>query len=184
MDIDGRRLGSRYPIEVGLVGDAGETLRALLPLLARRADGPGWRQVEQSQARWHRHRRRSAHALRRRGSIPSGLVRELSDAPARGCAGESGRRLGRLLVRAPPTSAARGAGAPVHRTLASMGSALPYGIAAKLALPASPARRARRRRRDADERTRRADHGRPPVARLGATRASSSACSTTATWPR
>ena len=29
IDIDGRRIGRRYPIEVGLVGDAGETLRAL-----------------------------------------------------------------------------------------------------------------------------------------------------------
>ena len=31
IDIDGRMLGMRYPMEVNLVGDARETLRALLP---------------------------------------------------------------------------------------------------------------------------------------------------------
>src|SRR5689334_4126296 len=33
IDLDGRRVGIRYPTEVDLVGDAGETLRALVPLL-------------------------------------------------------------------------------------------------------------------------------------------------------
>ena len=37
IDIDGRMLGIRYPMEVNLVGDAAETLRALIPLL--RAQG-------------------------------------------------------------------------------------------------------------------------------------------------
>ena len=54
IDIDGRRIGRRYPIEVGLVGDAGETLRALLPLLRRRAERSWLGQVEQSVGRWHR----------------------------------------------------------------------------------------------------------------------------------
>ena len=31
IDIDGRRLGLRYPMEVNLVGDSALTLRALLP---------------------------------------------------------------------------------------------------------------------------------------------------------
>src|SRR3954454_18211341 len=33
VDLDGRRVGMRYPTEVDLVGDSAETLRALLPLL-------------------------------------------------------------------------------------------------------------------------------------------------------
>ncbi len=33
IDIDGRMLGIRYPMEVNLVGDSAETLRALLPRL-------------------------------------------------------------------------------------------------------------------------------------------------------
>ena len=39
IDIDADMLGLRYPMEVNLVGDSAETLRALLPLLAAQ-DGP------------------------------------------------------------------------------------------------------------------------------------------------
>ncbi len=38
VDLDGRMLGIRYPIDVALVGDARETLTALLPLLERKGD--------------------------------------------------------------------------------------------------------------------------------------------------
>ena len=38
IDRDGTKLGLRYPIEVGLTGDARATLQGLLPLLQRRAD--------------------------------------------------------------------------------------------------------------------------------------------------
>ena len=42
IDLDATRLGIRYPMEVNLVGDAGETLRALIPLLERKTDR-SWR---------------------------------------------------------------------------------------------------------------------------------------------
>src|SRR3954470_4637582 len=42
IDIDGKMLGIRYPMEVNLVGDSRETLRALLPLLERKQDR-AWR---------------------------------------------------------------------------------------------------------------------------------------------
>jgi pyruvate dehydrogenase (quinone) len=38
IDIDPSRLGLRYPVEIGLAGDARATLGALLPLIARRPD--------------------------------------------------------------------------------------------------------------------------------------------------
>ena len=38
IDIDGRMIGMRYPMEVNLVGDSAETLRALIPLLQRKED--------------------------------------------------------------------------------------------------------------------------------------------------
>ena len=41
IDIDGRMLGIRYPMEVNLVGDSAETLRALLPRLERKTDRAG-----------------------------------------------------------------------------------------------------------------------------------------------
>ena len=43
IDIDGRLLGLRYPMEVNLVGDSAETLRALVPLLERKTDR-AWRE--------------------------------------------------------------------------------------------------------------------------------------------
>src|SRR3954463_12060597 len=51
IDIDGRRVGIRYPTEVDLVGDAKETLRALLPLLDQKARA--WRdEIEAGVASW------------------------------------------------------------------------------------------------------------------------------------
>src|SRR5437763_11147839 len=44
IDIDGRLLSIRYPLEVNLMGDSGETLRALIPLLKRKQDR-SWRQM-------------------------------------------------------------------------------------------------------------------------------------------
>jgi pyruvate dehydrogenase (quinone)/pyruvate oxidase len=38
IDNNGERIGLRFPVEVGLVGDARETLRELLPLLRRKED--------------------------------------------------------------------------------------------------------------------------------------------------
>src|SRR3954453_8593576 len=50
VDLDGRHLGNRYPVEVGLTGDARETLRALLPLLDARTD-TAWRQDVEAHVR-------------------------------------------------------------------------------------------------------------------------------------
>src|SRR5215213_61429 len=53
IDIDGRHLGNRYPVEVPLTGDAAGTLRALLPLLTARTDR-AWRyEVESTVRSWH-----------------------------------------------------------------------------------------------------------------------------------
>ena len=38
IDIDGKMLGIRYPIEVNLQGDSRETLRKLIPLLNKKTD--------------------------------------------------------------------------------------------------------------------------------------------------
>ena len=38
IDIDPARIGLRFPVDVGLVGDARRSLRALLPLLRRKSD--------------------------------------------------------------------------------------------------------------------------------------------------
>jgi pyruvate dehydrogenase (quinone) len=50
IDLDARMLGARYPLEAGLIGDAKETLRALIPLLERKPDG-AWRDGIESASR-------------------------------------------------------------------------------------------------------------------------------------
>jgi pyruvate dehydrogenase (quinone) len=136
IDIDGRRIGRRYPIEVGLVGDARETLGALLPLLAPRVEREWRREVEQSVARWHRIAEERAGLATTRLN-PERVIRALSDhLPADA---QVSLDVGSVVywyarhLRLP-----RGVPAHLSSTLASMGSALPYGIAAKLAEPGRP----------------------------------------------
>src|SRR5437764_118191 len=52
IDIDPRMIGIRYPMEVNLVGDAKETLAALLPLLERKEDRAWREQIESNMADW------------------------------------------------------------------------------------------------------------------------------------
>src|SRR5690606_32475265 len=53
IDLDGRHLANRYPVEVGLVGDGSETLERLLLWLGDGAQRPWRSQVVAQVARWH-----------------------------------------------------------------------------------------------------------------------------------
>jgi pyruvate dehydrogenase (quinone) len=52
IDIDGRRLGLRYPTEINLVGDSRATLQALLPLLLAKDDRRWREEIESNVAHW------------------------------------------------------------------------------------------------------------------------------------
>ena len=52
IDLDGRMLGIRYPMEVNLVGDSAETLRALIPLLERKTDRSWREQIDGEVGEW------------------------------------------------------------------------------------------------------------------------------------
>ncbi len=52
IDIDAPRIGSRYPVEVGLVGDSIRVLRRLLPLLDRKADRSWLAKAQKGMAEW------------------------------------------------------------------------------------------------------------------------------------
>ena len=122
-----------YPVEVALAGDAAETLRALLPRLVDR-DRSGWRQrVEEDVAAWRciaeRRARRPAEPLN-----PQLLFHDLSprlpdDALLAVDVGSVTYWYARH-IRMRGTMAAH-----LSSTLASMGSAMPYAVAAKLAHP-------------------------------------------------
>jgi pyruvate dehydrogenase (quinone) len=54
IDLDGRMIGMRYPMEVNLVGDAKETLRALIPRLRQKpTDGARRKEIEGGIAKWN-----------------------------------------------------------------------------------------------------------------------------------
>src|SRR6195952_3560216 len=52
IDLQADMLSLRYPMEVNLVGDSAETLRALLPLLERKGDADWRRGIEKNVAAW------------------------------------------------------------------------------------------------------------------------------------
>jgi pyruvate dehydrogenase (quinone) len=133
IDIDGRMLGLRYPMEVNLVGDSKETLRALARLLERKADR-SWRdEVQRGVAEWWEVV--EARALVDADPVnPQRVFAELSPRLPDGCilCADSGSGTNwfarNLKLR-------RGMQASVSGTLASMGCAVPYAIAAKFAYP-------------------------------------------------
>jgi pyruvate dehydrogenase (quinone)/pyruvate oxidase len=52
IDCDGARIGLRYPVECGLVGDAAQTLRALMPLLTGRNEKDFLHAAQKSMKAW------------------------------------------------------------------------------------------------------------------------------------
>lgn len=136
IDIDPRKVALRYPTEVNLVGDSRATLQALLPMLARK-DDRGWQQeIESNVARWWKVL--EARAMNEADPInPQRFFRELSPRLPDEC----------IVTVDSGTTAAwyardlkfrRGMMGSVSGGLASMGCAIPYALAAKLAHPQRP----------------------------------------------
>ena len=133
IDIDPKMIGIRYPMEVNLVGDSAQTLRALIPLLGRKADR-SWREtVESNVAGWWKVL--EARAMNPGEPInPQRVFRELSSRLPENCilsadSGSSANWYARdVKIR-------RGMKASLSGTLATMGPGVPYAIAAKFAFP-------------------------------------------------
>ncbi|MBB5788869.1 thiamine pyrophosphate-requiring protein [Jiangella mangrovi] len=136
IDLDGRMAGMRYPTEVNLVGDAGATLRALIPLL-RPVTDRSWRgRVEESVADWWSTVERQA-MVDASPVNPMRIVHELSlripdDAIVTADSGSSTNWYARLLRM---RGGMRGS---LSGTLATMGAGVPYAIGAKFACPDRP----------------------------------------------
>ena len=133
IDIDGRMLSIRYPMEVNLVGDSRETLRALL-LLLRRKTNRAWREeIEQGVADWWQ--LVEARAMNSADPInPQRVFWELSPRLPDECilscdSGSSASWYARALKMR------RGMMASLSGTLATMGPAVPYAVAAKFCHP-------------------------------------------------
>jgi pyruvate dehydrogenase (quinone) len=136
IDIDGRMLGIRYPMEVNLIGDSAQTLRALIGLLERKTDRSWQEQIIGDVEDWWRLIDERAH----QGANPINPQRvfwELSQ-----------RLPDRAILTADSGSSANwfardlrlreGMMASLSGTLATMGPGVPYAIAAKFAHPERP----------------------------------------------
>ncbi len=136
IDLDPRMIGIRFPNEVNLVGDAKTTLRALIPLLQRK-DDRGWRQrIEREVGRWWEITEERA-MMDGKPINPQRVFWELSSRLPDGCivtcdSGSAANWYARDLKLRP------GMRASLSGTLATMGPAVPYAIAAKLAYPERP----------------------------------------------
>ncbi|HEX6039096.1 thiamine pyrophosphate-requiring protein [Longimicrobium sp.] len=137
IDIDASMLALRYPMEVGLVGDAAQTLALLAPMLERK-EGRGWRErIEGWKKEWERTVDERADAPAHPVN-PQRVIRSLSERLPDGAilAADSGSA---AVWLARNVRIRRGMMASVSGTLATMGCAVPYAIAAKLAHPDRPA---------------------------------------------
>ncbi len=136
IDIAPDMLSLRYPMEVNLVGDAKETLKALLPLIDQKTDG-AWRDgIESEVKQWWT-------TLEKRAMQPANPVN-----PQRVTWELSPRLPDGVIVTSDSGSCAnwyardmkmrRGMMASLSGGLASMGAAVPYAIAANYAHPERP----------------------------------------------
>jgi pyruvate dehydrogenase (quinone) len=136
IDLDGRMVSIRYPMEVNLVGDARETLQALLPKLKRKEDRSWREQIERNVVDWW-------ELIERRAQLdadpvnPQLVFSELSKRLPEGA-----------ILTADSGSAANwyarniklreGMLGSLSGTLATMGPGMPYAIGAKFAHPERP----------------------------------------------
>lgn len=136
IDIDAGMMSIRFPMEVGLVGDAAETLRALLPRLAPKADG-AWRQgIEDEVAKWWKTLDDRAHQPAAPVN-PQLVAWELSPRlPDRAVITSDSGSCANWFAR--DLKMRRGMIASLSGGLASMGAAVPYALAAKYAHPDRP----------------------------------------------
>ena len=137
IDLDGRMLNIRYPMEVGLIGDAKSTIEELLPLLQPKTD-TSWRaQIEEEVAEWWR--LIEDRAMQDADPInPQRLFWQLNhhlpdDAIVTSDSGSAANWFARDLKLGPTHLAS------LSGNLATMGAGVPYAIAAKFAYPSRPA---------------------------------------------
>ena len=133
IDLDPARIGLRYPVEVGLAGDARSTLRALLPRLARKDDRSFLEKAQKGMEEWRQ-------LMEERGTrtdkpmkpqvIAWQIGKHLREDAIVSC--DSGT-IATWFARQIP--AKRGQMHSLSGTLATMANGLPYAIAAQIAHP-------------------------------------------------
>jgi len=133
IDLDPLRIGLRYPVEVGLVGDARQTLTALLPLLLRNEHRGFLEKAQKDMRDWQETMRQQASRTDR-PMKPQVAAWELGTrlAPNAIVSADSGT-ISTWFARHIPVQ--KGQMHSLSGTLASMANGLPYTIAAQIAYP-------------------------------------------------
>jgi len=137
IDIDPTFIGMRYPYEVNLVGDAGATLRALIPMLKQKTDS-SWRStIEKNVSQWWDSMAAEAEVE----ADPINPMRLFSEASSRLpdnaiIAADSGSSANWYARQLKFRGQMRGS---LSGNLATMGPGVPYVIGAKFAHPDRPA---------------------------------------------
>ena len=133
IDLEPRMLSLRYPMEVNLVGDARETLQALISLLKRKSDRAWRRKIEEGVEGWWQVLEDRAH-MNAKPLNPQRVFWELSPRLPDNCiltadSGSASNWFARdLKIR-------RNMMASLSGGLATMGPAMPYALSAKFAFP-------------------------------------------------
>jgi pyruvate dehydrogenase (quinone)/pyruvate oxidase len=133
LDLDATRIGLRYPVEVGLVGDCRATLQALLSLLKKKKDRGFLQAAQEGMKEWNElmlDRATRADKPMKPQVVAHELGKRLRD-DAIVCS-DSGT-IATWWARHIP--ARRGQMYSLSGTLASMANGLPYAIAAQVAHP-------------------------------------------------
>jgi pyruvate dehydrogenase (quinone) len=133
IELDPMRVGLRYPVEVGLVGDSRRTLAALLPHLTRRQDRTFLETAQKGMRDWNAlmdERASRRDTPMKPQVVAAELGRRLRDDAIVAC--DSGT-ITTWWARHIP--ARRGQMHSVSGNLASMACAVPYAMAAQLAYP-------------------------------------------------
>ncbi len=133
IDLDPARIGLRYPVEVGLVGDSRRTLEALLPLLQRHDDRGFLQKAQRGVRDWQTlmdERATRQDVPMKPQVVAHELGRRLRNDAIVSC--DSGT-IATWFARHVPVK--RGQMHSLSGTLASMANGLPYAIAAQVAYP-------------------------------------------------
>jgi len=136
LDVDPVRIGLRYPVEVGLVGDARSALQALLPLLPKKKDQSFLEKAQKGMKEWN-------ELMVERGTRndkpmkPQVVAHELGQLlPNNAIVSCDSGTITTWWARHIPVK--RGQMHSVSGTLATMACGLPYAIAAQVAYPERP----------------------------------------------
>jgi pyruvate dehydrogenase (quinone) len=136
IDLDPTMVSIRYPMEVNLIGDSAATLEALLPLLEEKKDRSWREQIEKSIVEWWEVL--EARAMTSADPInPQRVFWEMSPRLPDNCiltvdSGSAANWYARDVKIRP------GMMGSLSGTLATMGPAVPYAVAAKFAYPDRP----------------------------------------------